>query len=356
MELKKKETDATYWHPAFFAGIQIELEEDADNLVFENEHQLGTKPMEIDVLIIKKETDRPVKKNIGRIFKKHNIIEYKSPDDSLNVDDFYKVYGYTCFYKADARYVNSIPADELTITFVAEKYPRKMIEHLKNVKKYRVEEKEKGIYYVYGDLIPIQILITKKLSAEENLWLKSLTNKLNETAAAEKLIENYMDHKESSLHRSMIETIMRANQKLFQEVNGMSDIFMEIVQEKFDRKLKEEVDKAVEAAVEEAVEVAVEEATERAVKETTEKNTAEVTVKTKLTERISLIRKKCARNNRLSVSPTIWRRIQMKYVPFMKSFLRILKKQWKNYIRSFPGKRRNSLGVYRYCYWSTQRV
>ena len=278
MELKKKETDATYWHPAFFAGIQIELEEDADNLVFENEHQLGTKPMEIDVLIIKKETDRPVKKNIGRIFKKHNIIEYKSPDDSLNVDDFYKVYGYTCFYKADARYVNSIPAEELTITFVAEKYPRKLIEHLKDVKNYRVDEKEKGIYYVYGDLIPIQILITRKLSAEENLWLKSLTNKLNETAAAEKLIENYMDHKESSLHRSMIETIMRANQKLFQEVNGMSDIFMEIVQEKFDRKLKEEVDKAVESAVEEA--------TEKAVKE-------------KLTERISLIRKKCARNKSL---------------------------------------------------------
>ena len=224
---------------------------------------------------------------------------YKSPDDSLSVDDFYKVYGYTCFYKADARYVNSIPADELTITFVAEKYPRKMIEHLKKFKKYWVEEKEKGIYYVYGDLIPIQILITKKLSAEENLWLKSLTNKLNEAETAEKLIENYMDHKESSLHRSMIETIMRANQKLFQEVNVMSDIFMEIVQEKFDRKLKEEVDKAVgaavDAAVEEAVGVAVEEATEKAVKETTEK-----AVKEKLTERISLIQKKCARNKSLA--------------------------------------------------------
>lgn len=296
MKQKKKGTDVTYWHPAFYAGIQIELEADADNLVFENEHQLGTKPMEIDVLIIKKETDRPVKKNLGRIFKKHNIIEYKSPDDFLSVDDFYKVYGYTCFYKADTRHVNSIPADELTITFVSEKYPRKMIAHLKNVKKYQIAEKEKGIYYVYGDLIPIQILVTKKLSAEENLWLKSLTNKLNETETAEKLIENYMDHKESSLHRSMIETIMRANQKLFKEVNGMSDIFMEIVQEKFDRKLKEEVDKAVEAAVE----AAVEEATEKAVKETTEKNTAEVTAKTKLTERISLIRKKCARNKPLT--------------------------------------------------------
>ena len=223
MKQKKKGTDVTYWHPAFYAGIQIELEADADNLVFENEHQLGTKPMEIDVLIIKKETDRPVKKNLGRIFKKHNIIEYKSPDDFLSVDDFYKVYGYTCFYKADTRYVNSIPADELTITFVSEKYPRKMIAHLKNVKKYQIAEKEKGIYYVYGDLIPIQILVTKKLSAEENLWLKSLTNKLNETETAEKLIENYMDHKESSLHRSMIETIMHANQKLFEEVNGMSE-------------------------------------------------------------------------------------------------------------------------------------
>ena len=78
MEPKKKETDATYWHSAFYAGIQIELEDEADNLVFENEHQLSTQPMEIDVLIIKKETDRPVKKNIGRIFKKYNIIEYLS--------------------------------------------------------------------------------------------------------------------------------------------------------------------------------------------------------------------------------------------------------------------------------------
>ena len=297
MELKKKETDATYWHSAFYAGIQIELEDEADNLVFENEHQLSTQPMEIDVLIIKKETDRPVKKNIGRIFKKYNIIEYKSPDDSLSVDDFYKVYGYTCFYKSDVRYVDSISAEELTITFVSEKYPRKMIEHLKKVKNYKIAEKEKGIYYVNGDLIPIQILITQRLSEEENLWLKSLTNKLKENITAEKLIENYMDHKDSSLHRSIIETIMRANQKLFEEVNGMSDIFMEIVQEKFDRKLKEEVEKATEKAVNKAVQEAVQEAVKEAVKETTVKNT----VKTKLTERISLIQKKCAKNKPLSV-------------------------------------------------------
>ena len=42
------------WHPAFYAGIQIELAADRENLIFENEHQLGTKPMGIDVLIIKR--------------------------------------------------------------------------------------------------------------------------------------------------------------------------------------------------------------------------------------------------------------------------------------------------------------
>lgn len=78
----------------------------------------------------------------------------------------------------------------------------------------------------------------------------------------------------------------------FQEVNGMSDIFMEIVQEKFDRKLKEETEKAVEKAVGEAVEKAV----EKAVGEATEKAEA-----ARLADRITLIWKKCAKNKPLSV-------------------------------------------------------
>ena len=35
---------------------------------------------------------------------------------------------------------------------------------------------EAGIYSVKGDVIPIQIIVTQKLSETENLWLKSLTN------------------------------------------------------------------------------------------------------------------------------------------------------------------------------------
>ena len=74
MEMQKEEAKMLQWHPAFFAEIQIELQEDAEHLIFENEHQLGTKPKEIDVLIIKKDKGRVIRKNIGRIFRQHNIV------------------------------------------------------------------------------------------------------------------------------------------------------------------------------------------------------------------------------------------------------------------------------------------
>ena len=90
--------DKIQWHPAFDAALQIELGEEAKYLEFEPEHLLSKKPMQIDVLV-KNEKHVQIKKNIGRIFRQHNIVEYKSPDDTLTIDDFYKVYGYTCIYR-----------------------------------------------------------------------------------------------------------------------------------------------------------------------------------------------------------------------------------------------------------------
>ena len=116
MKETTKDNQVLQWHPAFYASLQIEFAEEADKLIFENEHQLGTKPKEIDVLIIKKNSKDRIQKNIGRIFRTHNIIEYKSPNDYLSVDDFYKVYGYACFYKADTPREGTIPPEEITIS------------------------------------------------------------------------------------------------------------------------------------------------------------------------------------------------------------------------------------------------
>ena len=203
MEQKKTETDKTYWHPAFFADIQIELAED-----------------------------------------------------------------------------------------VTGKYPKTLIRHLREERHYSLKKTEPGIYLVQGDFLPIQIIVTRKLSKQKNLWLKSLTNKLD-TASAQNLIADYLAHPQNKLYQSVITTIMRANQKIFQEVNSMDDIVMEIVQDKFDRKLKEAVDREVKKKVE----IATEEVTQQV----TQQVTKQVTQKTKLMDLIALIQKKCIKNKPLSV-------------------------------------------------------
>lgn len=47
------------WHPAFVAATKIEFEDEREKLKFESEYQLSKKPMQIDLLILKKvENDR----------------------------------------------------------------------------------------------------------------------------------------------------------------------------------------------------------------------------------------------------------------------------------------------------------
>ena len=124
----------------------------------------GTKPMRIDVLIIKKSPGYCVKKNIGRIFREHNIIEYKSPEDYLSIDDYYKVNGYACFYKSDTKKVDKVKAGEITLTFVCKCYPKKMLHILKKQQNLLVKKQERGIYYIHGAMFPVQLLVTRELS------------------------------------------------------------------------------------------------------------------------------------------------------------------------------------------------
>ena len=246
MAKEEKAQTKLQWHPAFFAGIQIELEEERDKLIFENEHQLSTKPLEIDVLIIKKQPNVQIKKNIGRIFRGYNIIEYKSPEDSLSIDDFYKVYGYACFYKSDVLSVNAIKAEDITLTFVVNKFPREMVKELQRTRKIEVVKFDEGIYHISGDIFPIQVIHTTKLSKENNFWLRNLTNDLKAKEDARNLLEKYNDRQQENLYQSVMDIIVKANIELFEEVDDMCDALMEIVKPKVDAKVKEAEEKGRE--------------------------------------------------------------------------------------------------------------
>ena len=219
------------WHPGFSAALRVELEEELDELCIEDEHMLSKKPMQIDVLVVKKKGEQPIRKNIGRIFRKHNIIEYKSPEDYLSVNDFYKVYGYTCFYQSETKRVKEIPPEEITITFICNHYPQKLLEHLKKFKRIEVEKQEAGIYYLLGDSFPIQLVIVKELSKEENYWLQNLRCNLKIGEEIQEVVRRYEQVKHKAYYSDVMNLIVRANQKQMEEEKNMCEALNELFAE-----------------------------------------------------------------------------------------------------------------------------
>lgn len=255
------------WHPAFFAGIQIEFAEEADDLIFENEHQLGTKPMEIDVLIIKKNSDRKLQKNIGKIFRKHNIVEYKSPEDYLSIDDYYKVCGYACFYKSDVAKVDSIKIADVTVSFVCIGYPRRLLGHLKRQRGLQIRKQEQGIYYVCGEIFPVQIIITSELSPEDNLWLKNLTNDLQSKKEIEGLMAEYQKHRHDNLYRSVMDIIIRANDEKFEEEKNMCEAIIDLFRDEWDEGMKKAKEEAIQEGLRQGREEGIQQGREEGIQQ-----------------------------------------------------------------------------------------
>lgn len=241
------------WHPAFVAALHIEFEDEMDVLEIESEHQLGKKPMQIDILIIKKTEETAIRKNIGRIFRKYNVIEYKSPEDSLSINDFYKVYAYTCFLQSDTGTVNEIRSDDLTITYVCNRYPREMIKKFENNRKLRAVEKADGIYYLEGDEFPIQVIVTKELSRKDNYWMQNLRNDLKAGTEIESLAERYEKKKQEPYYQAVMDLIMRANWEQMEEERKMCDAFRELFAEDFKRAEEEGLKRGMEQGLERGI-------------------------------------------------------------------------------------------------------
>ena len=163
--------------------------------------------------------------------------------------------------------MDSIPIEELTITLVTGKYPRKLIHHLKTKLRYQVKKAESEIYYVTGDKIPIQIIVTKELTEAENLWLKSLTNELEQNETAEKLLEEYSKNQANALYRSVMELIVRANKQKFEEVKGMCDALRELMKDEIDAEVKRQVQERIDAEVNKKVQEKIDAEVDAQVKE-----------------------------------------------------------------------------------------
>lgn len=135
----------TQWHPAFCSAIKLEFKEDKQYLEYYEEYNLNTKPLQIDLLVIKKAVEIELKNEIGKIFRGHNIIEYKSPEDALDVNTFLKTIAYACLYKTKEHYMDAIHLDDITLTFIRKGYPRKLIKWFRK-NGYIVTKEFEGVF------------------------------------------------------------------------------------------------------------------------------------------------------------------------------------------------------------------
>lgn len=223
------------WHPGFVAAMNLELCQNRDDLIFEKEHNLNTKPLVIDLLIIRKDSSVHIANEIGSFFRGHNIIEYKSPEDHLDIDVFYKVGAYASLYKSYGKTLDERKADDITVSIVRETKPEGLFRYFKE-HGYRVLNPEGGIYYVEGEvLFPTQIIVTKELDIEKHTWLRVLSENVEEKDVVRLLdrIKGLTKKDDKDMADSVLWVMMEANQQIVEEWKGDADMFdalMEIVE------------------------------------------------------------------------------------------------------------------------------
>lgn len=164
------------WHPAFCSAMELEFRENKNDLIYEREHNLSKMPLKIDFLVIKKKADVHIKNEIGSFFLRNNIFEYKSPNDDVNTETFYKALSYACLYKSETGNTGEILDMDITLSLVREQKPVKLLKELGG--RYDVTKKADGIYRIDGMLFPMQVLVTRELKKEYHVWITSLTRNM----------------------------------------------------------------------------------------------------------------------------------------------------------------------------------
>lgn len=210
------------WHPGFVAAMNLEFAENREDLEFEKEYNLNTKPLEIDLLIIKKKASVPILNEIGSFFRGHNIMEYKSPEDHLDVDVFYKTMAYAALYKSYGKTLDEIKADDVTVTLIREAKPEGLFQNLRD-RNFKLVRQYKGIYYVQGNvLFPVQIVVTGELNLKEHIWIGSLSQKMKKQDMQElfQRIQKLKSRIDQELADSVLQVSIEANRKMMEEWKG----------------------------------------------------------------------------------------------------------------------------------------
>ncbi len=245
------ETVNIKWHPAFYGAAELEFISNKGDLAFNREYNLGKEPLRLDLLVVRKRPDSYIENEIGHIFKRYNVIEYKSPEDELSIDDFYKTVGYACLYKGLGETVDQIPLKELSVSIFRDMYPLNLFKTLRSLG-MKIERRYPGIYYIRGcQAMPdTQIVVTRRLD-EKHRALRVLSKK-----AMEEDVQGFI--KEATRltepgDRSNADAVMQvsvsANKALYEKIRRCNPRMCEALRELMKDEIESEIEEKTQRAV-----------------------------------------------------------------------------------------------------------
>ena len=230
----KLDSSRIQWHTGFVHAMRLYLKDYEDDIEFNEEFQLTRKPLSIDLTVVKKPDDLVINNNIGRFFRKHNILEYKSPKDELNLETFYKVQAYALLYMISPANCDTYGApvceNDITISIVRAAYPRELMK------------------------FPMQLVITKSSSDSEKsdreekdiIWLNALSADITEDTYNDFLNNvNLLDGKHSMFAESIFAIVSDANEKKIETWKEAHSMMNDAMRRIMAKELKESKDEGL---------------------------------------------------------------------------------------------------------------
>jgi hypothetical protein len=107
---------------------------------------------------------------------------------------------------------NQLNRHSVSLSFLCFHYPRKLFRHLQKDCGLTIEKYAPGIYYILNDIYRAQVLVSGELSEEENLYLKCLTDQLDDHRLINKLSDDYIKHYDDQLYIKYMNQLTNANQ------------------------------------------------------------------------------------------------------------------------------------------------
>lgn len=237
------------WHPPFFTALQVELDE--ENLVFQDEYCVRKLPCRMDVLVTKQDEKQKISKNIGQIFRKYNLVEYKPPGDYLSIDDYFYMQGNASLLKSGGQKAGALPVEDISVTCVCYGYPRKLMRFLQKERHLEIVERYPGIYHIRGEIFSTQIVVTRRLDPADNLWLSSLRKRL-EPEQQDCIVREYERHKDDRRYEELTSFVASINIEEFRRRKDMCKGLMEVVRPEIEEEKRRAIEEIKPQIVEEA--------------------------------------------------------------------------------------------------------